>query len=73
MDGRLGFAEFCDAMLPLEPYYAKIVNLRDSNRIRVPPYAKDDVFTHETRLCFKDLCKAHMRGEDESEYQRQKL
>ncbi len=72
-DGRLTYSEFCDALVPLDPYYARQVNYRRENGIRAPPYAKDDVFRYGTKLDFKDLLKAHFRAEDESEYQRQKL
>jgi hypothetical protein len=67
-DGRLTFSEFCNALLPLDPYCSRMLNARRDNNIRAPPYAKDDVFMYSTKGLFKDLLRTHLRGEDEAEY-----
>jgi len=55
-DGKIRYSEFCNAIVPNDPYHATLVNRRPSNNIRTS-YYKDDVFTAGTRLFFKDLLK----------------
>lgn len=75
-DGKLRFSEFCESMLPLDSYYASMLNRRSSNNVRaVPPhYARDECFTsYSTRLDFKELWRTHLRVEQATEEQRQNL
>ena len=41
-DGRVRFSEFCEAVVPLDPYYATLVNRRTSNNIK--GYYREDSF-----------------------------
>jgi Ca2+-binding EF-hand superfamily protein len=72
-DGRLKFSEFCDSMVPLDPYYSAMVNRRSSNNLRPPVYPRDECFVYATRLDFKALWRTHMRVETSEERLRQSL
>ncbi len=70
-DGRVRYSEFCNAIVPNDPYCASIVNRRNSNNIR--GYYRDDCFTYTTRLDFKDLMRTMISVERDIELQRQRL
>lgn len=44
-DGSIRFSEFCDAIVPVDPYYGAMVNRRTSNSVYLRNYdPRDAVF-----------------------------
>lgn len=70
---RLRFSEFCDSIVPLDAYYANLLNRRTSNDIRGRLYQRDDCFLGETKIEFKNLWRVHFKIESYSESLRQRL
>ena len=68
-DGKLRFSEFVNAVMPVDTYYATILNRRNSNFSRV----REDCFSYSTRLQFKELMKTHFSVERLAETLRKSL
>lgn len=66
-DARLRFAEFTDSIIPLDAYYATLLNRRTSNDTRGRLYQRDDCFLGETKIEFKNLWRVHFKIEAYSE------
>jgi Ca2+-binding EF-hand superfamily protein len=61
-DRHLNMREFSEAFLPLDAYYAGMVNRRGSNH-RYPLYRRDDCFMPDTQLEFRAVWRTHFRSE----------
>ena len=74
-DGRLSFAEFSDAFVPLDMQYGNILNSRVSNfsSSTFPTQSPDRVFVPLTLMEFKELIRTHFRVESMAEDLRQRL
>lgn len=66
-DRRLRFSEFADAFSPLDNYYASLLNKRTSNDVRGRLYQRDDVFSSETKIEFRNVWRTHLKVESYSE------
>ena len=74
-DGRIRFAEFCDAFVPLDHHYASMINARHSmSRSNVFAGAMPEhLFVPLTVMDFKELWKTHFRVEVLAEDVRMRL
>jgi len=66
-DNRIRFSEFCDSFSPVDPYYASVVNKRTSNDVRGRLYQRDDCFSGETKIEFRNVWRTHFKTESYSE------
>jgi len=72
-DGRLRYSEFCDSVVPVDSYYASMLNRRGASSLRSSMYPRDECFSYSTRLDYKELWRTHLRVETSAEHLRQKL
>ena len=72
-DCRLRFSEFSEAFIPLDAYYANLLNRRHSNDVRGRFYSRDDCFLNSTKMEFKSIWRTHLKVEAFSESLRQRL
>ncbi len=66
-DKRIRFSEFSDSFTPSDAYYGSLVNRRTSNDVRGRLYARDDVFTSETKIEFRNVWRTHFKIETYAE------
>jgi hypothetical protein len=65
------YSEFCNAMCPVDAFYAKGLNKRGSNKIDIKNQPRDICFCYCTRDLFQDLLKTHLQVEVAEEKLRQ--
>ena len=58
-------------MVPVDVYYATLVNRRQSNLVR--SFYRDDCFNYSTRMEFKELMNTHFKVERSAENIRRSL
>lgn len=71
-DGKLRFAEFCDAFTPIDRNYTLLLNQRTGSR-RPAGSRPEHVFSPITLLDFKETWRTHFRVEMLAEEVRQRL
>jgi len=71
-DRRLSMREFETAFLAQDSYYASMVSRRPSN-YRYPIYRRDDCFSADTALEFKNMWRVHFKVEAQAEAVRKRL
>lgn len=72
-DRRLTFSEFSEAFLPVDSYYAHMLNGRSANIHQKPMFRRDDVFLSDTQVEFRSMWRTHFKLEIANENLRQSL
>ncbi len=66
-DGRLKYAEFCDAFLPVDSFHASLLAKKAPMQMFNMVVSKDKIFYNETKHLFANAWMVHLRNEEENE------
>ena len=66
-DKRMTFGEFSEAFLPMDSYYANMLNKRGAYINAKPLYRRDDVFLADTQVEFRSMWRTHFKVEVSNE------